>query len=294
MDAQWLSKNRRSTTCRVALGVLASLAVALAAEAQATPVANPTPAPTATKVLRVCADPDNLPFSNDKQEGFDNKIAALIASDLGDSLAYTWWPSRRGFIRMTLRDKRCDVVMGVPKDYDPVATTNPYYRSYYVIVTRQDKNLHIKSLDDPALDKLKIGVDMMGDDYANTPPGMALNQRGLGKNLLGFETYYDEQNRPGTVVRAVADGKVDAAVVWGPIAGYFAKQSPVKLDLSALPDSDTVSGFPFAYDVTMGVRHGDQGRMAQLNGVIARRKSDIDQILRDFGIPTEPLTGTAN
>lgn len=289
MGARWWFTLR----CCAALSALAATATA-----QTTPVANPSHAPTAAKVLRVCADPDNLPFSNEKQEGFDNKIAALIANDLGDSLAFTWWPSRRGFIRMTLRDKRCDVVMGLPKGYDPVSSTNPYYRSYYVIVTRQDRNIHITSLDDHTLDKLKIGVDMMGDDYANTPPGMALGQRGLGKNLVGFETYYDADNRPGSVVRAVADGKIDAAVVWGPIAGYFAKQSPVKLDLAQLPDSDTVSGFPFAYDVTMGVRHGDQGHLAQLNGVIARRKSDIDQILRDYGIPTEPLTatttGTAN
>jgi mxaJ protein len=282
--------SRRSISGHFALAALALFGAAAAAGAQATPVV----AKTSAKVLRVCADPDNLPFSNEKGEGFDNKIAALIASDLGDSLAYTWWPSRRGFIRMTLRDKKCDVVMGVPKDYDPVVSTAPYYRSSYVIVTRHDQDLHITTLDDPRLDKLKIGVDMMGDDYANTPPGMALGQRGLGKNLVGFETYYDDQRRPGDVVRAVANGKIDAAVVWGPIAGYFAKQSPVKLDLSTLPDSDTVSGFPFAYDVTMGVRHGDPGHLAQLNGVIARRKSDIDQILRDYGIPTEPLTGTTN
>jgi mxaJ protein len=290
MGNRWVA-NR----CRFALGraLTATLALgAVAAHAQTTPVANAAPR-AAGKVLRVCADPDNLPFSNEKGEGFDNKIAALIASDLGDSLAYTWWPSRRGFIRMTLRDKRCDVVMGVPKDYDPVVSTSPYYRSYYVILVRHD-GPHPTSLDDPSLAKLKIGVDMMGDDYANTPPGMALGQRGLGKNLVGFETYYDATNRPGTTVGAVASGKVDAAVVWGPVAGYFAKQSPVKLDLVQLPDSDKVTGFPFAYDVTMGVRHGDQGHLAQLNGVIARRKSDIDQILRDYGIPTAPLTGTAN
>jgi mxaJ protein len=246
------------------------------------------------KVLRVCADPDNLPFSNEKGEGFDNKIAALIASDLGDSLAYTWWPTRRGFLRNTLSDRRCDVVMGVPKDYDPIVPSTPYYRASYVLVTRHDRGYTITGLDDPALSKLKIGVDMMGDDYANTPPGMALNQRGLGAHLVGFHTFYDADNRPGASVKAVADGSVDAAVVWGPIAGYYAKQSPVKLDIVALPDSDKVSGFQFAYDVVMGVRHGDRTHLTQLNGVIARRKSDIDQILRDYGISTAQPTGTTN
>jgi mxaJ protein len=247
------------------------------------------------KVLRVCADPDNLPFSNEKGEGFDNKIAALIASDLGDSLAYTWWPTRRGFLRNTLSDRRCDVIMGVPKDYDPIVPSTPYYRASYVIVTRHDRaGAPITSLDDPALSKLKIGVDMMGDDYANTPPGMALNQRGLGSHLVGFHTFYDATNRPGASIKAVADGSVDAAVVWGPIAGYYAKQSPVKLDIVTLPDSDKVSGFQFAYDVVMGVRHGDRNHLAQLNGVIARRKSDIDQILRDYGIATAQPTGTTN
>jgi quinoprotein dehydrogenase-associated probable ABC transporter substrate-binding protein len=246
------------------------------------------------KVLRVCADPDNLPFSNEKGEGFDNKIAALIASDLGDSLTYTWWPTRRGFIRNTLSDRRCDVIMGVPKDYDPIVPSTPYYRANYVVVTRHDRGHAITSLDDPALAKLKIGIDMMGEDYASTPPGMALNQRGLGAQLVGFHTFYDATTRPGASVKAVADGTIDAAIVWGPIAGYFAKQSPVKLDIVALPDSDKVSGFQFAYDVVMGVRHGDRTHLTELNGVIARRKSDIDQILRDYGIPTAQPTGTTN
>jgi quinoprotein dehydrogenase-associated probable ABC transporter substrate-binding protein len=266
-----------------------TVALALTANAQ-------TSAQTSaqTKVLRVCADPDNLPFSNDKGEGFDNKIAALIATDLGDSVAYTWWPTRRGFIRNTLSDRRCDVIMGVPKDYDPIVPTTPYYRAHYVLLTRHDGGVKITSLDDPALAKLKIGVGMMGDDYANTPPGMALNQRGLGAHLVGFHTYYNKDTRPDDIVKAVADGSVDAAVVWGPIAGYYAKQSPVKLDMVTLPDSDKVSGFPFAYDVVMGVRHGDRSHLAQLNGAIARRKSDIDQILREYGISTEPQTGTTN
>jgi mxaJ protein len=291
MHSRWWS----STVFTLAAAVAGAGVSPTAARAQAETVANPAATPKATaKVLRVCADPDNLPFTNDKGEGFDNKIAAVIAADLGDSLAYTWWPARRGFIRNTLSDRKCDVIMGVPKEYDPIVATTPYYRSSYVLLTRHDRGYGITSLDDPKLATLKIGVGMMGDDYANTPPGMALNERGLGPHMIGFHTYYDKDVRPDDIVKAVADGSVDAAVVWGPIAGYYAKQSPVKLDITVLPDSDKVSGFPFAYDVVMGVRHGDREHLTQLNGAIARRKSDIDKILSEFGIPTAQPTGTTN
>jgi len=275
--------------------VLIALAALIAAPVIARPSVAAAQATTAVpaKLLRICADPDDLPFSNDKREGFDNKIAALIASDLGDSLSFTWWPTRRGFVRNTLRAGECDVVIGVPKGYDLVAASDPYYRAAYYVVTRRDRHLAIRSLDDSVIRSLKIGVNMMGDDYANTPPGQALSARGLGANLVGYHTFYDNENRPGDIVDAVAAGKIDAAVVWGPIAGYYAKRSAVPLDLVALPDSDSVTGFPFAYDEVMGVRRGDREHLSQLNGVIARRKAEIAQILRDYGIPTATAPGTA-
>jgi mxaJ protein len=256
----------------------------------------PSPAQALTKVnpklLRVCADPDDLPFSNDKRQGFDNKIAELIANDLGDSLTFTFFRAGRGFIRSTLRAGDCDVVLGVPKGYDLVAATNPYYRSTYYFVSRRDRRVTVASLDDQALSKMKIGVSMMGDDYANTPPGQAIAARGWGPNLVGFSTYYSADTRPEDIMTAVEQGKVDVAIVWGPIAGYFALHSPVPLDLAALPDSDKTTGFPLAYDVVMGVRRGDRLHLSQLNDVIARRKADIAQILKDFGVPTvaEPPT----
>lgn len=264
----------------IAVAALASVAVVQEpARAQGLTKVNP-------KLLRVCADPDDLPFSNDKREGFDNKIAELIASDLGDSLSFTFFRAGRGFIRNTLRAGDCDVVFGVPKGYDLVAATNPYYRSAYYFVTRRDRGIKLASLDDSALAKFKIGVGMMGDDYANTPPGQALAARGWGTHLVGFNTYYTADTRPEDIVTAVENGKVDVAVVWGPIAGYFAQHSSVPLDLTALPDSDKATGFPLAYDVVMGVRRGDRQHLAQLNDVIARRKADIAQILKQFGIPT--------
>jgi mxaJ protein len=263
--------------------LLVALAVLVGAPA-------PTHAQALTKVnpklLRVCADPDDMPFSNDKGQGFDNKIAELIANDLGDSLSFTFFRAGRGFIRNTLRAGDCDVVLGVPKGYDLVAATNPYYRSAYYFVSRRDRRVIVASLDDQSLSKMKIGVSMMGDDYANTPPGQAIAARGWGTNLVGFSTYYSADTRPEDIMTAVEQGKVDVAIVWGPIAGYFALHSPVPLDLAVLPDSDKATGFPLAYDVVMGVRRGDRTHLSQLNDVIVRRKADIAQILKDFGVPT--------
>jgi mxaJ protein len=265
---------------RVLLAVVAALAgVPAPSPAQALAKVNP-------KLLRVCADPDDMPFSNDKRQGFDNKIAELIANDLGDSLTFTFFRAGRGFIRSTLRAGDCDVVLGVPKGYDLVAATNPYYRSNYNFVSRRDRRVTLASLDDQSLSKMKIGISMMGDDYANTPPGQAIAARGWGQNLVGFSTYYSGDTRPEDIMTAVEQGKVDVAIVWGPIAGYFAMHSPVPLDLAALPDSDKATGFPLAYDVVMGVRRGDRLHLSQLNDVIARRKADIAQILKDFGVPT--------
>src|SRR5436305_10243188 len=139
--------------------------------------------------FRVCADPNNLPFSNREREGFENKLAELVAHKLGTSLSYTWWAQRRGFIRNTLKAKDCDVVMGVPAHYDLVETTAPYYRSSYVFVTRADRNLNISSLEDPLLKTLKIGVHLIGDDGNNTPPAHVLGQQGLTHNVSGFRIY---------------------------------------------------------------------------------------------------------
>jgi len=239
-------------------------------------------------VLRVCGDPDNLPFSNEKQEGFENKIAALIARDLGDSVHYLWWPHRRGFVRSTLRAGECDMLIGVPLGFDPVATTRPYYRSTYYIVTRADQSPRITSLDDPALHKLKVGVNMIGYDYTNTPPAHALGARGI--QVKGYSTFYgpDAGSEPQDIIDAVGKKEIDVAVVWGPLAGYFAKRSSVPLTLVALPDSDEASatGYPFAYDIAIGVRRSDKLLRAQVDSILVRRHDDIARILGEFGIPT--------
>src|SRR6188472_3799180 len=146
--------------------------------------------------LRVCADPNNLPFSNERGEGFENKLAEMIAHDLGTHVEYTWWAQRRGFMRSTLNAGACDVVMGYPHDAELAATTKPYYRSAYVFVTRRTRKLNVSSFNDPRLRKLRIGVQLIGDDGANTPPAHALSRRGIIGNVRGYMIYgdYAEKN----------------------------------------------------------------------------------------------------
>ena len=239
--------------------------------------------------LRVCGDPDNMPFSDSLRQGFEDKIADVIANALGDSVTYVWWPHRRGFIRSTLSAKTCDVVMGLPTGYDPVIETKPYYRSTYYVVSRDDHHIMISSLDDPALRTLKIGVSLIGEDYTNTPPSEALGARGIVKNVRGYSTFYDPENNPNDIMNAVIDSKVDVALVWGPVAGYYAKHSSVPLRLTALPDSDR-TGIQLAYDVALGVRHADREFRDKLNEILEQKHDEILQILHEFNVPMLPIT----
>ena len=252
--------------------------------------------PQDPKQLRVCADPDNLPFSNERQEGFENKIAQFLAQEMGATVKYTWWPQRRGFLRNTISAKACDVLIGAPKGYDPVFTTQPYYRSTYVLVYRQDRDRGIRSLDDTALKHLKIGVNLIGDDYQNPPPAQALAARGVVGNLVGFGTFYNAEQRPEAIIRAVARGDIDIAIVWGPLGGYFAPRESVALAVVPLPDSvDNRTGLPMAYDIAMGVRRADRAALGQqLNDIIARRQVAIARILEEYHVPTLPLPPTAS
>lgn len=212
--------------------------LALAA-ALATVVPVPVRAQTAPDELRVCADPNNLPFSNQASQGFENKLAEMIAQRIGKTVSYTWFAQRRGFIRHTLKAGLCDVVMGVPAHYDLVETTQPYYRSTYVLVSRADRHLDLSGLDDPRLRSLTIGVHLIGDDGNNPPPAHALGQEGIIDNVRGFPIYgdYREPNPPARLIEAVTDGDIDVAAAWGPLAGYFAKQSAVPLTITPIDDA---------------------------------------------------------
>jgi mxaJ protein len=283
----------RAATASAAPTAEDSAAVAAADSAISATTAAYEGAPTgrAENVLRVCADPDNLPFSNARQAGFENKIAELIARELGDSVRYTWWPQRRGFVRNTLRARHCDIVMGAPAGYELVSSTKPYYRSTYAIVTRADRKLNIKSLDDPKLRQLKIGVNLIGEDYTNPPPAHALGARGV-QVAKGYDTFYTLEKRPDDIIDAVATGEIDVAIVWGPLAGYFVKKSPVPLTLTPLPATDR-SGLPFAFDMALGVRRQDKEFKAQVEEVLERKRPEIEKILRAYNVPTLPVTASS-
>jgi len=244
-----------------------------------------------TSAFRVCADPNNLPFSNDRREGFENRIAELIARDLGQHVEYTWWPQRRGFVRNTLNAGSCDVILGVPEHYDMVRTTQPYYRSTYVFVSRRDRRLDIRSLDDPVLRSLRIGVHLIGDDYANTPAAQSLARRGMTRNVVGFTIYgdYAKPNPPARLIEAVGNKDVDVAVAWGPLAGYFARRSSVPLDLRPVtPQRD--GAMVYTFPISAGVRRRDSTRSALLDRELVRRHSEIERILNEYGVPLVPVS----
>ena len=237
--------------------------------------------------LRVCADPYDMPFSNSQGEGFENKIAQLVARDLNATVINYWWPSRRGVLRNSILGGFCDVMIQAPVGLDPVATTKPYYRSTYYFVFRADRGLQLRSLDDTLLKRLKIGVNMIGYDYTNTPPAHALGSRGI-VGLVGFGNFLNpdpKADHPDDIIKAVAKDSIDVAIVWGPLAGYWAKQQPVPLTMVALPDSDAVSGMPFAFSMAMAVRHRDKALKATLDSVIDRRHGEITEILRQYNVP---------
>jgi mxaJ protein len=241
-----------------------------------------------TRVLRVCADPNNLPFSNNRGEGFENRLAELIARDLKARVEYTWWAQRRGFVRETVTAGACDVIPGVPVGFDRTLVTRPYYRSSYVFVTRRDRGLSLRSFDDPALRRLKIGVQLIGDDGVNTPPAQALAVRHLAGNVVGFPLYgdYAQPNPPARIVDAVARGDVDAAVVWGPLAGYFARKQSTDLALTTISDRPDPR-LPMAFDIGVGVARRARPLRDEIDGVLARRRSEIDRMLDSFGVPRE-------
>ena len=247
----------------------------------------PARAATTMRELRVCADPNNLPFSNQRQEGFENRIAELVARDLNAKLTYVWYAQRRGFTRNTIAAGKCDVYIGVPSSFERVSTTIPYYRSTYVFATRSDRHIKVESFDDPALKDLTIGVQMIGDDFTNTPPAHALAKRNMIGNVRGYSVYgdYRQPNPPARVIDAVASGEIDVAIAWGPLAGYFAHHEPVALDIVPVSPQIDLPFLPFVFDISMGVRRGQESLRAQLNAIINRRRPEIDRILDSYGVP---------
>ena len=266
------------SACRTAAVALVAVAVFSLPDRTALHAAAP---------LRVCADPNNLPFSNDRREGFENKIADIVAHDLRRPVAYFWLPQRRGFVRNTLSANRCDVVIGVPAQFEPLRSTAPYYRSTYVFVARRDRRLHLRSFDDPRLKTLTIGVQVTGDDYSNPPAAQALASRQIVQNVRGYTVYgdYSKPNPPRGLIDAVANGAVDVAVAWGPLAGYFAKHERVPLEVTPVSPQADSRLVRFVYDISMGVRRDDAALAHALDEAIARRRDEIRRVLVDYGVP---------
>jgi mxaJ protein len=210
-----------------------------------------------------------------------------LAHDRGERVEYTWWAQRRGFFRNTLRAGTCDIVIGVPAAFEMALTTKPYYRSSYVFLSRKDRHLNLTSLDDPKLKTLTIGVQIIGDDFSNAPPAHALGRRNIVGNVKGFTVYgdYSQPNPPARIVDAVAKGDVDVAIVWGPLAGYFAKQARVAMEVVPVSPQIDQPFLPFVFDISMGVRRDDPQFKDQVEQVLDKRRSEIDQILREYAVP---------
>ena len=229
--------------------------------------------------LRVCADPNHLPFSNEAGEGFENKIAELLAEDLEVDLAYTWHPQVIGFVRNTLGARACDLVMGIVSTSEAMQNTNPYYRSSYVLVQRADAGAKVSSLEDPKLADLRIGA------VAQTPPIDVLARHGLLKNVTPYhlmvDTRYDDPGRQ--MVEDVAAGELDVGVLWGPIAGYWAKQQSVPMEVVPLTSENP--GVRLDFRITMGLRRDEPEWKGILNEFLAEHKAEIQEILLDYGVP---------
>ncbi len=238
--------------------------------------------------FRVCADQDLMPMSNSKQEGFENKIAEVIAKDLGKKLSYQFWYDRQGFLRNTLNAKRCDVVMGTAQDNDALRTSKPYYRSGNVWVWRKESKFNISDWDAPDLRKGFIGV------IGQSPATIPMNEKDLIQNARPYRMQRDLNLPPSFLIDDLAKGEIDIAVVWGPIAGYFAKNNKIPMEVRLIPEYENANAITAAkgkqyWNISIGVRKADKERMAMIDAALVRNKDKIDKILEDYGVPHVPV-----
>jgi quinoprotein dehydrogenase-associated probable ABC transporter substrate-binding protein len=232
------------------------------------------------KVFSVCADPHNMPFSTDKGEGFENKLAELFANKLGKGIAYAWYPQATGFVRNTLAAHRCDVIMGAPQGDDMVQVTNPYYRTAYALVFKQDQGLEgVNTLEDPRLKSKRIGI------VAGTPPGNNMATNGLMANAKPYPLVVDTRvdSSAEAMMRDLEAGNIDVGVLWGPMAGYYAQQA--RSPMTVVPLVKETTGPRLAYRIAMGVRFADQDWKRLLNRMIADNQPAINKLLLSYGVP---------
>ena len=229
--------------------------------------------------LRVCADPANKPFSSKAKDGFENKIAELIAGELGVPVKYTWFPQSVGFIRQTLDKKKCDIIIGYVSAHELVLNSNPYYKTSYVLIHRQGEFDGLKNLDDPRLKGKKIGV------IAGTPPVTILALNDLLDNIKSYHRMVDRRyfSPAEQMIDEISKGTLDVGLLWGPIGGFFAKQA--SKPLTVVPLINETKGGRMAYRITFGVRRGEKVWKRQLNRIIRRKQDEINKILSSYGIP---------
>jgi mxaJ protein len=248
--------------------------------------------PGTAREIRVCADPDNLPFSHRDGSGFENKLMRIIGRELGADVAFVWQPQWRGFVRKTLLAGTCDIIPGIAAGSERVRTTQPYFVSSYVFVTRRDR-APVRSFKDLLTTDGRIGVQLIGDDGTNTPPVEELAARGLSKRLKGYMVWgRTTTSTPPLeeIMHAVAAGEIDVAVVWGPPAGYFATREHVPLTLSTIAAGEQTV-VPMSFAIAMGVRKQDEALAQALNTALTRHATEIRALLDGYGVPrAEPAS----
>ncbi len=234
--------------------------------------------------FKVCADPENMPYSNLKREGFEDKIAEVLAADLGKKLTYTYAYSRQGFFRNTLGANRCDIVIGTTSDSDMMRTSKPYYRAGHVYVWRKESNYNITDWKSPDLRKGFIGV------VDHSPATIPMNDNGLIANARPYRIQRDLNLPSSFMIDDLAKGDIDIAIAWGPIGGYFAKQSKIPMVVVPIPEYETSNAKGKEYwNISVGVRKKDKDRMAMIQGALDRNQDKINKILDDFAVPHVPV-----
>ena len=229
--------------------------------------------------LRVCADPNNLPFSNEREEGFENRAAQIVADELHLPVKYTWFPQIIGFVRNTLRARQCDLVMGTVAGDDIMQTTNPYYYSTYVMIFRSDRGFNFSGMDDPRLATMRLGV------IGATPPSDLLVRHDLMSHTKPYALTVDTRYESPThqLVEDVASGEIDVGFIWGPIAGYYIKRESLPLQMTILRSEPNAPRMD--YRIAMGVRASEPEWRRRINAIILKRQADLTAILRDHGVP---------
>lgn len=278
-----------------------SLFAAAALATAATAVGAAEPVDTGA-TLAVCADPGNLPYSSSKLDGFENRVAALLAADLHRTLRYAWAPQRRNFFSRTLLAGACDVVISVPASLPAslpaIATTRPWFTSTYVAVTRAADNRHFAGFDDAWLKSARIGLQLIEGGDVNPPPAMSLSRRGITNNITGFSPWDSAADAPqAKIVDAVAHNSIDVALVWGPFGGYFAKAYGNTLKVEAVTEDPAWPGLAFTFAMAAAVRSTDTALKDTLQAALDRNAAKIAAILKDYNIPIvepAPVAATAS